>query len=328
MSPRSADAGPSRDAGEPSGRSTHHWEYLALLALGGMWGSAFPFIRLGLLAGAPALLFASFRFLGAAAVVSIVAAARREAWPARRDLALSALWGGGLLVAGYMGFLYTGEESVTAGIAAVLIASGALWSALLGYTFLPQDRLGRAGMAGILIGFLGVSVLFLPDLAGGSYLRVLPLLFVLGAALAFAIGSVGLRKTVSAPQGTWALSAEFALGGLLLLVLALAAGETRMPLGSSVTLSLGYLIVVPSVLGYSVYFLLHHRVGPLRANVVAYVNPIAGILLGMALLGETVTGYELGGFLLIVAGIYLVQRDRGSPAEHPPGTPTPASQKG
>ncbi|MGP8067725.1 MAG: DMT family transporter [Thermoplasmata archaeon] len=61
-----------------------------------------------------------------------------------------------------------------------------------------------------------------------------------------------------------------------------------------------------SLLGYVVYFRLHHQIGPGRANLVTYLLPLVGIGLGSGLYGEAITVWEVGGFLLVVTGLSLV----------------------
>jgi drug/metabolite transporter (DMT)-like permease len=97
----------------------------------------------------------------------------------------------------------------------------------------------------------------------------------------------------------------------LVLAFALLLGEPRSLGDSSKTLpALAYLVLAPSILGYVLYFRLHHRVGPARANLVVYVAPVAAVLVGLIAFGESVTIIELGGMALIVAGLYVVQRGR------------------
>jgi probable blue pigment (indigoidine) exporter len=293
---------------EPLRRS----DLLLLVLLGVIWGAAFPVIRLGLLAGASPLAFGFARFTGAAVVMALLALGSREKWPARRTLLASALFGGVLLIGGYAALLYLGEAVISAGLSSVLIATLPLWGALLGYGLIPGDRLAARGTLGLAVGFGGVVVLFLPDLAGGGASALHGALLVIGAAVAAAAGSVLLRRWVTAPPSSWGLTTEFAAASILLGLLAFSIpGQAHIPWNTTVLLALLYLIALPSIVGYSLYFRLLHRVGPHRANLVTYVNPVAGIVVGVALLGESVSASELFGFLLIVAGLVLVRSDSG-----------------
>jgi probable blue pigment (indigoidine) exporter len=281
-----------------------------LILLGVIWGAAFPIIRLGLLAGASPLTFAADRMAFAALLMAGLAALAREPFPSRRNLLLSLLVGGGSMVGGYAALLYWGEQSTAGGLAAVLIGSVPLWSALAGFILLPKERFGSIGSAGVAIGFGGVVTLFYPSLASGGVGSAIGALAVVGAALSAGVGSVVLRRLTAQPQGAWGLTAQFGSATVLLFALvALTGSPSTIPATPPVLLSLAYLVGLSSVAGYWIYFRLHHRVGPGRTNLVTYINPLTGILVGSLLLGEQVGLPELAGFALIVGGLVLVQSD-------------------
>jgi drug/metabolite transporter (DMT)-like permease len=278
-------------------------------------------IRLGLIAGASPFPFAAIRLTISAIILAGVAAASREAFPDRRPLLLSVLFGGGLMLGGYMGLVYWGEQTTPGGLSAVLVGSAPLWSALFGYYILPNERFSWKGSVGVVVGFGGLTLLFFPDLMAHGVGPIAAAVALVGAALAFAIGSVSLRRMLATAQGLWALSAQFAMGAAILSVVSVGAGAPlSLPWNLDVLLSLAYLVGISSVLGYWIYFRLHQRVGPARANVVAYVNPLAGIAVGVFLLGEGVGFYEAAGFVLILAGLFLLHRDRLRPPPSTDGT--------
>ncbi|MCI4320310.1 MAG: DMT family transporter [Thermoplasmata archaeon] len=300
-----------------------------LVLLGGAWGSAFVAIRAGIEAGASPFAFAAARYLLAAAAFFALALASREPRPSRRSLGISAALGGFLIIGGYALFLYWGEGQVGAGFAAVLIAMAPIASAVLARQLLPGERFGTLGAVGIAVGFVGVVVMFLPELGHGPGGPLAGALAVLVAAFCAAVGTVVLRKVHPAPQGQWGIGVQFAASTAFLAVAAaVSPGERSLPLTTTVLGALAYLVVVSSIVGYLIYFALHHRVGPARANLVAYIGPIVGVGLGALLLGESVGGAELAGFALIVVGIAALQVERyrsSRPAPDAPRgtTPTP-----
>jgi drug/metabolite transporter (DMT)-like permease len=126
--------------------------------------------------------------------------------------------------------------------------------------------------------------------------------------LAFAIGSVLLRRTSRAQPGLWTLVVQFTVAGSLIGALALLFHEP-LALGQATTVvpSLAFLIVFPGILGYTLYFRIHHTSGPTRANVVGYVAPVTGVLVGFLVFGEPVTGIEILGMALIAGGLFLLR---------------------
>ena len=312
---------PGRSEAAPAGTepSDSTVDLLLLILLGAVWGSAYPVIRAGIVAGAPALLFAAARYGTTALLLVPIAWLSRARRPSRAQLVPVAAFGGLFIVGLYGTFLYLGEQTTSGGLAAVLTASVALWSALIGYRLLPRERFGRLEVAGLLVGFGGVAVLVLPELTSGATSTLVGSLLVLAAVLAFSAGGVFLRRSDPGDPSLWTLTVQFAVAGALTGAVGLALGEPRTLGHPSVTLpALAYLIAAPSILGYTIYFRLHHRVGPNRANLVGYVGPIAGVLVGLVVFGESVTAFEVGGMVLIVGGLVLVQRGRRAPTEPVP----------
>ncbi len=283
---------------------------LLVVLLGILWGTAFPVIRAGIVGGAPPLLFAAVRYTLTAIALVLIAVVTRSDLPRPGDLLPPVVFGGLFMIGLYGGLLYVGEDSTSGGLAAVLTASAPLASALFGYRMLPGEGFGRWGLTGLLIGFVGVGILVLPQLAAPSSTGFVGPALVVAAVLAFAAGSVLLRRTSRATPGLWTLSVEFAVAGAFVAALALLTREP-MTFGNDGTVlpALGFLVVFPGILGYSLYFHIHHTAGPARANIVGYVNPATGVLVGLLVFGEVVTGVEIGGLLLIATGLFLLQRD-------------------
>lgn len=306
-------------------------DLLLVLLLGVIWGSAFPVIRAGIVAGAPPLLFASARYLLTAATLVPLAIFFRSPRPTLRALWSPAVFGGLFVVAGYGGLLYLGEVSTSGGLAAVLTGSAPLATALFGFFLLPFERLGRSGIGGLLVGFSGVAVLVLPQLAHPFSTGFTGPALVVAAVLVFALGSVLLRRTSTEVPSLWTLALQFGIAGAVVGTGGFAIGEP-LSLGHGITvpIALAYLVVFPGVIGYTLYFRIHHRAGPTRANLVGYINPVTGVLVGLIVFGEVVTGIEVGGMALIALGLFLVQRDRTvlgrSPerARRPDGGPAPS----
>jgi probable blue pigment (indigoidine) exporter len=292
-----------------------------LLALAVLWGAAYIFIREGIVLGAAPLLFAAVRYLLSAVGFAVLAAVRREPIPDRRPMLLSAGIGGVLIIGLYGGFLYWGEQYTAGGYAAVLAATAPILTVVFAYSLLPAERLSRLAAVGLLIGFLGAVVLVGPALFGSPVGTWPGPLFVLAAFVVTAVGSVLLRRTGIGRQGLWQIGGQFAVAGIILTV----AGEVLpipkgFPLTEGVVYSLIALVLFSSVMGYFVYFLLHHRIGPVRANIVAYLVPLVGVGIGSGLLAEPVTSWEIGGFLIVVVGLTLILREssRRAPSPTPP----------
>jgi len=282
-------------------------DLLLLIALGALWGSAYVAIREGEVGGASPFLFAGVRYAIAGALFALLATARREPWPGRSAALLSAVVGGIFVIGLYGAFLYWGEQFTTGGYASVLSGTAPILTVVYARFLLPSERLRPTAVAGVVLGFVGVVVLVLPSLVGGLGSNWEGPLGVMGAFVVFALGSVLLRRWSPGGEGTWQLSLQFGVGAAILcLAVLIVPGPESLPFTLTVWGSLLVLVVFASLLGYVVYFRLHHRIGPGRANLVAYILPLVGIGLGTGLFGEPITVWEVGGFLLVALGLSLV----------------------
>ena len=300
-------------------------DLLLLVALGVLWGSAYVAIREGEVGGASPFLFAGVRYAIVAALFALMAAVRRESWPGRSAALLSAVVGGTFVIGLYGAFLYWGEQFTTGGYASVLSGTAPILTIVLARSLLPSERLRPKAVAGIVVGFVGVVVLVLPSLVGGMGSNWEGPLAVMGAFVVFPLGSVLLRRWSRGGEGTWQLSLQFAVGAAILcLAVLMVPGPESLPFSLAVWGSLLVLVVFASLFGYVVYFRLHHRIGPGRANLVAYILPLVGIGLGSGLFGEPISVWEVGGFLLVALGLSLVfvttNRSSGPPAGNSPAT--------
>lgn len=282
-----------------------------LVALGVVWGSAFIAIRYVEDVGASPFFYVMVRMFASAPLMAALAFGSRERRPATRDLVVSAVLGGAFVMGGYQVLLFWGEQFTTGGIAGVLVAASPLFTAVLTFFLLPHEAFGRLGVAGLALGFGGVALLFEPEIARGGSNSLLGLVAVMVAALAFATGSVLLRKWRKGGESYWGASVEFAAGGLFAIpFFVLFEPHPFFPLGTDALLATVYLVGVAGVLGFAVYFTLHRQVGPGRANLVSFVSPVAALGMGVLLLDESYALVQLGGFALIVGGLFLLQRER------------------
>jgi drug/metabolite transporter (DMT)-like permease len=103
-----------------------------------------------------------------------------------------------------------------------------------------------------------------------------------------------------------------AVGAVLLHGLSLAVGEPQGRLttvGARTVASLLVVAVPATAVAYAIRFDLLERLGSVRANLVAYVVPIAAALTGWLVLGAGLSATTVLGFLVVVAGFGIVERE-------------------
>jgi drug/metabolite transporter (DMT)-like permease len=178
--------------------------------------------------------------------------------------------------------------------------------------WLLGDRLSGVGVLGIVVALAGVVVILQPSPATLTSAGTVGQGLVLGAAAAVAIGSV-LLKRVTPEMGSLPLTAWAAvLGAAVLHGASLLAGESpTAAVGVSRSTVASLLVVgIPSTaVAYAIRFELIDRIGPVRTNLVAYVVPIVAAVVGWALLGAGVSPVTVAGFVVVITGFTLVERD-------------------
>ncbi|ELZ96768.1 DMT (drug/metabolite family transporter) superfamily permease [Haloferax mucosum ATCC BAA-1512] len=282
------------------------------VVLAAVWGSAFMAIKAGL-AHFPPVLFAALRYDVAGVIMLVYAVyATDSPIPGGRaewtEIAIGAVF----LIASYHALLFIGETdpAVTSAAAAVLVSLSPVLTTGFARLLLPSERLTPLGVAGLLLGLVGVAVLSELDpsnlLAGGTVAKLL----IFGAAAAFALGSV-LTRRVDSEMPIETMEAWSMLGGAVLMHV-LSAGLNESFAAVSINLesvaALAYLSLAASALGFLIYFDLLERLGPIEINLVSYIAPIFAALSGWVFLQEVPNATTAIGFALIFVGFVLLKR--------------------
>ena len=272
---------------------------LALLAVYVIWGSTYLGIRIGL-TGFPPFAMAALRFFAAGIAMYTWLRLRGVKPPTRRQWRNAAISGVLLLLFGN-GFVCFAEQSVTSGIAAIAIASEPLFIAL--FLFAYRERPSRGEIIGLAVGFFGVIVLNI-----GGAMRAAPwaAAALLVATLAWAFGSIWSRHQ-DMPDGPMNVAAQMLCAAPALALTAWFTGE-RLPAHPSAAsiLAIAYLAVFGSIIAFSAYLFLIKHARPALTASYAYVNPPVAVLLGALVAGEHVGTAEIGGMVVILAGVAVI----------------------
>src|SRR5579859_2626646 len=190
---------------------------LALLTVYIIWGTTYLGIRYALESFPPYLLM-GIRFFVAGGGLLIVLRLQGAAMPTRKQWR-SAMIVGGLLLLGGMGSVAMAEETVSSGLAAMLVATAPLWTLIISMRW--GNRPGRMEWIGVAIGLLGVALL---TLEGNIQANPGGVALIIFATLCWSLGSVW-SKYLDMPKGAMGNAAEMFAGGTMLLVLGLLSGE-------------------------------------------------------------------------------------------------------
>ncbi len=277
------------------------------------WGIPYLLIKVAVDELDPAMVVLGRSALGALALLPL-ALFRRQVIPVlRRWKPLLAYTVIEIVVPWY--FLSSAETRLPSSTAGLLIAAVPLVGVAVAFAFGRPERLTPGNWLGILFGMLGVAALVGLDVGGSDLVAVAEIGIVV---VGYAVGPAILARWMSDLPGVGVVAVSLALAGIVYVpIVSLTGGwPTTVPsapaIGSVIALAL-----VCSAAAFLIMFALIAEIGPMRMTTITYVNPAVAILAGVLVLGERLTVWTVVGFVLVLAGSYLVTRRRAAP-EAPP----------
>jgi drug/metabolite transporter (DMT)-like permease len=298
----------------PVAATSSRLDWPLFLALGGIWGSSYLFIKVGVDAGLPPLTLVMLRLAIGFGLLAAVVVAARERLP-REVRTYGHLFVMGVLNMALPFALIThAEQSVDSALAATLAAAIPLVVVPLAAVTLRTERITANKLIGVAVGFVGVAILagFNPADLGGRGLG--DKLALVGATVSYALGAVYARRNVRGLRPT--IASAFQVGFALAIVSAFAfvfEHPLSTPLAPDALVAVIWLGLLGSGVAYLVFFRLLDHWGATRTTLVSYLMPVVGIVLGGVVLHEAVDPRLLLGAALIIGGIVLVNRQGGWP---------------
>ena len=279
--------------------SNRGWALFAAVSV--IWGMPYLFIKIAVDEISPSLMAWSRLALAAAVLLPVawkLGALRglRERW---RILTVFAA----VEMAVPWPLLGFGEIHVSSSLAAILVATVPLFVALLATRFDHSERPTATRFIGMLIGLGGVVALVGIDI-GGKGDELLGALAILVVAFLYAIGPMIVKRRLSDVDPLGPVAASLGIAALLVTPFALVSLPDSTPSADTFA-SIAVLGLLCSALAFLLFFRLIAEIGPGRATVITYINPVVALALGVVVLDESVTTGVVVGLLLILAGSWL-----------------------
>ncbi|WP_433215643.1 DMT family transporter [Dactylosporangium sp. CS-047395] len=291
---------------------------LACLAL--LWGSSFLWIKFSLRGFSPVQIVLIRLTLGAL-VLAPIALARGMRFPTGAKV-----WGhlfAAALVANAIPYTLfgIGEKTVDSNVAGVINATTPLWTVLIAFLAGTDRKVSAWRGLGLALGFAGTVLIFSPwesanEIASWGGLAVL------AASASYGVSYVYMGKFLSG-RGIppIMLSASQLAAGAVWMLLALPFGGLAAPHWRFDAL---VAVMILGVFGTGIAYVLNYRLigdeGPTIASTNTYLLPVVAVVLGALVVSEPVTVSMIAGMLVVLAGVFLVQRK-------PAAKPEPATAK-
>jgi drug/metabolite transporter (DMT)-like permease len=280
----------------------------AFVAVSLVWGSTYLAIRIAL-ESFPPFALGAVRFLVAGCILYVVARSRGEARPRPAEWRSAVVTGALFFVVGN-GLINLAEESVSSGLASILVATMPLWATLMSRFFGAPSSARELG--GVALGLVGVAILNV-----GGELRASPAgaACALLAPLGWALGSMAGRRMPLPPGTLMRTASQMLAGGLANALVSAAVHErfTGAPSGRAIAAA-AYLWIFGSLVGMTAYSYLLAHTRPAVATSYAYINPVIAVVLGVALAGERLSATSVVGAVFVLAAVVVVGRSKGRAA--------------
>jgi len=273
-----------------------------------IWGSTWLAIKFQLGIVAPELSIA-YRFTLAAVLLFIYSTARRLtlrfSW---RQHAFMALQGFLLFSFNYV-LVYLAEGYLTSGLVAILFSTIIITNVILGTIFLGSPIRMRV-VLGAIVGILGISIIFYPELSsfdtsgGGGLGVILSLVSVISASLGNILSARNQRNDLPVIQTN---AFGMAYGAVLMFAFAAINGSSlTFDPSFSYVVSLLYLALFGSVIAFGAYLTLLGRIGADRAAYVTVLFPVISLSLSTLFEGMTWDLFQVTGVVLVLLGNAIV----------------------
>ncbi len=280
---------------------------LALVALGAAFGAAFVFMKVLADEISTFEIVAGRLVLGTAVLVAVIAVRGRKY---RMSFANGRRVGLLAIVDTVIPFslIAWAETQIDAGLASLLISTMPIFTVVIAMTFLADERRSPARLAALPLGAAGVIVLTGGDVLSLGSDNAIGQLAVIGGALAYGIGAVYSKVLLRTIDPIDLSVTKVAIGAAVAsaLIVPTAGAPDYAGLSAEGWASLAGLGVVSTAFAFTLYLWLVGHAGSVYSSMVTYVVPAFGVLLGWALLGESIGPATAAGAALIAASIAAV----------------------
>lgn len=276
------------------------WILFAVMAV--VWGMPYLFIKEAVDSYSPAAVVAGRTLIGGLVLLpfAIRAGALKQAW----RLWLWVLLFGVLEMAGPFLLLSHAETQLPSGLTGLLVATVPLFGTLIALVRGDRSSLAPLRLGGLLVGFAGVAIVVAgPGLFPHEAGSLIAIGEVLLTALLYSIAPFVIAAKLSHVPSLGTITLALFVIGLAYLPAALLTPQDVPTVRATVSLVL--LGVICTALAFVAFFALIREVGPVRAPLFTYVNPIVAVILGAVLLAEPLTPGLLIGLPIVLVGCWF-----------------------
>ncbi|MGB0798067.1 MAG: DMT family transporter [Planktomarina sp.] len=282
---------------------------LAGLAFAIIWSSAFTSARI-IVADAPPILSLALRFFISGIIGVALARALGQSWRLTGPQWKATILFGLCQNALYLGLNFVAMQTVEASLASIIASTMPLLVGFAGWLVF-RDKLPPLGIAGLIAGTIGVSLIMGARLQGGAdWFGVI--CCVIGV-ISVTIATLAVRGAASGGNLLMVVGLQMLVGASILVVPGVILETWDVTWTPRLAAAFSYTVLMPGLLATFIWFWLVARIGAVKAATFHFLNPFFGVSIAAALLGEALGWWDVIGVVIITMGILAVQLSRQAP---------------
>jgi len=282
------------------------WGFLFAVYI--IWGSTYLGMKIATEV-VPPFLLSAFRFLVAGSLLWLISRGSEKQLPSRKQV-LSAAFVGLMLIGIGNSTTALAVHYMPSGLVALIVAAIPVWFIGFDWAFFSRQKPTVMTVTGIVIGLIGLFLLFNPF--GAHMTRDYPLwpIAVLAIGIAcWALGSLSVQKlTMPAPMTSACI--QMLTGAVFCFIISAiaepGAWDTLPHINVRTISAYTYLVLIGSLMGFTSYSWLTRNAPPRLLSTYAYVNPVVALFLGWAIGHEKLSSQTLMACGIVIGGVVLM----------------------
>ncbi|WP_100404194.1 DMT family transporter [Bacillus solitudinis] len=280
------------------------WFILLLVITTSLMGSSFAVGKIGLNYISP-LLLVGLRFTLAGLLMMVIVISLKRTFPTTLREWLQIITVGAFQTTGVMGPIFLSLRTITAGESSILTFTNPLLVVIFGTIFMGI-KYHSIQWLGVLIGFLGVFI----TLGASLHIQEIGTFFGILSAISWAIATLLFKKWGSSFD-IWVLTAyQMLFGGILLLIGSFLFEQVKLVFTPFSIFIILWLAIMASIIQFAIWFFLLQKEDAGKVSAYLFLAPLFGVIFGWVLLNEQLNFSTLVGGVLILIGIFFVNRRR------------------
>ena len=285
---------------------------LALFVMA-LWGSLFPFIKIGYNAfeintsSIPnIIMFAGTRFVVCGIILTLISLLRKEKLGTPKIKSISVIILGGLFgIILHYAFTYIGISMTDSSKTALIKQLAPLLYACLAFLFVKSEKFSIYKIIGAIVGFSGIVAI---NIESAEINITTGTILIMMASVCSVVSSVITQYSVKYTSPFWNTAISQLVGGFILILAAVIMGAETLTFTITSSLAFSY-ICIASITAYVIYGYLLRVTEVSTLFIIKFTEPLFACIFSALFLGEEIFKIQyLIAFVLITLGIVLANK--------------------